>query len=218
MKSIFLYSLIFFGAMNCANSEKGKPDVSSIESNIQQKIAKLTSGKYGDVSIAVNGDTVTGVYEYYDKWNQSAKQFTDINVFYFYGRLSNGQFPIKVSWPGEDVMSGTITHGVGIKLNLEDQPNGYAAVDFVSVGYQATNTAIKNWIGIGLIKSEKSYLYKLPTIEKTRIYMVKEDVVKIVEKAQGWSRVEYNPPSNPGKVFTGWIIDSDLYNQDPGKW
>lgn len=218
MKDTFLYSLILLSALNCANIEKSKHHIPSVASSNPQTITKLASGKYGNVSIAVTGDTVTGVYEYYDKWDETAKQFLDINVFYFYGRLSNGQFPIKAGWPGDDLLSGSITYENGIKLRLEDQPNGYAAVDFVGAGYKSANTSIKNWIGIGVVKSEKSYLFKQPAIEKTKIYLVSEDVVKVVERMQGWSHIEYNPPAKPGKVFTGWIKDSDLYNADPGKW
>lgn len=219
MKGVFLYSLLVLGTINCDNVEDRKSDVvSPIKNNDQRIVPRLTSGKYGNVSIAVSGDTVTGVYEYYDKWNATAKQFTDINVFYFYGHLGKNQFQVKAGWPGDDLITGTITYGTGIKIKLEDQPDGYAAVDFVGTGYQAASTAVKNWIRIGIIKSEKAYLYKSPEGEKTKVYMVKEDVVKIVERAQGWYRVEYNPPANSGKIFTGWIKNDDLYDLDPVKW
>jgi hypothetical protein len=217
MKVIFLYSLLIVCALNCANIEKGKKEVYSEEDDNRQT-TKLESGKYGDVSIAVSGDTVTGVYEYYDKWNESAKQFTDVNVFYFFGRLSNGKIAIKSGWPGEELISGLITYDGGIRLALKDQPNGYAAVDFEGEGYKFEKTANRKWQRIGIIRADKAYLHQAPSLEKTRIFVVANDVVKIIEKVQGWSRVEYSPLTNSSKIFTGWIQDSDLYSIDPDKW
>ena len=219
MKGIFIYLFVLFSTLDCANIEKGKHDGRSQPSSNHKRLAKIKSGKYGDVSIGISGDTITGVYEYYDKWNLTANQFTDINVFYFFGRLNNNnQITIKAGWPGDDLISGSITYEDGFTLTLEDQPNGYAAVDFVSEGYKALNTLNKNWKRIAIIKSKKSFLYSAPSLERTKVYLISEDIVKILDNFNGWSRIEYNPPANQGKTFTGWIHDSDLYNCDPNKW
>ena len=61
------------------------------------------SGVYKDISIAIDSSNhlVTGVYEYYDKWDDHYKEFLDVNVFFFTGAITGGDVvSIRASWPG----------------------------------------------------------------------------------------------------------------------
>lgn len=204
--------------VNCANVDRDEDKSFLAQNNPIPDTGNLKSGRYGDVSLAVSGDTVTGVYEYYDKWDKDAKQFKDVSVFYFFGRLVNGQCSINASWPGDEILSGLISYSSILTLTLNDQPNGYAAVDFIDAGYKSSSTGKKDWRWISVVKSDKSYLYKEPNSEKTKVYIVAEDVVKILEVVPGWCRIEYSSPGNPGKVFIGWLRSDDLYSLDPNNW
>ena len=175
------------------------------------------SGSYGDLSLAVEQKDVTGVYEYYDNWDPKAKEFLDINVFYFKGNLVNDSTAIiTTSWPGEDqILSGTIrfnnsiSNSRSILIKLNEQPNGYSNVDFTQPsGVKMELTQQKDWLEIRLVASERCATYDKPDIKsKRKSYIIKNDVVKIVKVEGDFVQIEYD-----GKNATAfyWIKSSDL--------
>ena len=170
------------------------------------------SGEYSDIHIAIDSNkNISGVYEYYDAWDNKIKEFRDINLFYFVGRLEGNQADIITSWPKSDqIIKGKIIFidSIGcnfVKVILANEPEGYAAVDFTDGSYCVKQSLQAPWKEIKLIKSNKAVFYSEPDINKvTKIYVVKNDIVKIIERKNGWLKVEYKSPVN-SKKFIGWI-------------
>ncbi|MDI3319191.1 hypothetical protein [Pinibacter soli] len=237
------FSFLFFCILicSCGNQLKEQDNTSnqtvtsglvakSMKDTVSQNIfGDLVSGSYGDISLAFGKDNVlTGVYEYYDNWDENSKEYANINVFYFYGEKSGDSvFVIHAGWPGNDQsLSGKLVYGnvapnPYIKVILNDQPNGYNDVDFTdSAGVKTSLTKSKKWIEVRLVKSVKARVYNSAdssTIRKG--YLVKNDVLKLISKQDdGWDQVEYNPKGNDNKSSIFWIKEDDLYNVDSSKW
>jgi hypothetical protein len=166
-------------------------------------------GKYNDVSLAVNIDSVTGVYQYYDKWNQKQKEFTDINVFYFSGNfVCDSVAIIKAGWAGQS-MTGKIVFSAdsSITMFLSDQPDGYNAVDFAS--RKGVNMGLKKkmpWLRIEII-DEKQRLFNAPDSSSIRKgYLVKDDVIKVLStKNKYWKEINYSDIGDLGRNEHYWI-------------
>ena len=81
--------LSFFTACN-NNPKTINPSNVKTDSNfVEKEISSYYSGKYDDISIAISGKEITGVYEYYDNGSEQDKEFSAINVFYFTGNFIN---------------------------------------------------------------------------------------------------------------------------------
>ena len=232
----YLSVLLSILMMNCESPNSSRDKVSKVQDSMQsgssdstqfevsgsqKDLMKLAqkSGVYGDVSIALDFDTISGVYEYYDKWDEASKQFMDVNVFYFFGIINNDSALIKAAWPGNDLITGVYTFEDSIKILLKDQPYGYAAFDFTRKGYSSKLTRKTDWKQVRIVNASKSYLHKMPdATQKTEVYVVSEDIVKIIEKKSDWVLIEFNPITTPSKKYVGWISNKDLYPLDPATW
>lgn len=224
----FRYLYLFLFLLSCSFFENYKYENSSIISpqfndTLFKEFKSIKSGRYGDVSIAIDSlSNLTGVYEFYNAWDESFQEYLQINVFYFYGNLENGNNKITAGWPGiEDKIDGQFfSINDKIYLQLNEMPYGYAAVDFVTdSGYSAFLDSEKEWNQIRIIKSLKTFLYKIPdSTISTKAYLIKDDIVKVLaEGKNNWLKIEYNSASNR-KSSVGWINKNSLYSSDPISW
>jgi len=220
-----MWTIIAFLAIGCSNSSsetKINTDTSTIETKIvYPKSINLVSGRYGEMSIGIDSNNnLTGVYEYYDAWDESYKEYMKICKFYFSGQMSknNPVINIDANWPGTtQKLKGIIkiniindTTQVGLVLN--EIPYGYAAVDFTKENeYVRKLNEKKNWSQINLIKPAKIKLYDFPDLSTVnKAYLIKNDIVKVLSKTDGWYEIEYNPPNDNSKSIIAWIREGDI--------
>ncbi|MDH2435827.1 hypothetical protein QCD60_25180 [Pokkaliibacter sp. MBI-7] len=58
------------------------------------------------------------------------------------------------------------------------------------------------------INVDRSYLRKKPNENKSKVYVVKNDVVELLKYENGWLYVSYK--SSNGKIYQGWIKIDDI--------
>ena len=79
---------------------------------------KLKTGRYKNLSLIVNGDSVSGLFQYYKGWNEKIKDFESKNNFYFYGKKTNENiYNINITNPAEMENFGDKSKGYLIKRN-----------------------------------------------------------------------------------------------------
>lgn len=225
VKQINMRILLLLVLVACNNKSSGTNKTEKENLIITQPqnkiIPKIFSGRYGEMSIAIDSNNnLTGVYEYYDVWDDKFKEYTQICKLYFSGHYSENQnyIDIKAYWPGTKqkligkikIIQDSISK-IGMFLN--DAPNCYADVDFTKENtYSRKLDDKKNWIQVRLIKSDKAKFYNSPDISKIRKgYIVKSDIVKVISKKEGWLQIEYNPPNDNTKSTKAWIREEDVW-------
>ncbi len=65
---------------------------------------RVIAGLYKNVSLAYDPGkkAVSGVYEYYDRWDDQQKEYMNINVFYFFVHYGlTDTLVIKSGWPDD---------------------------------------------------------------------------------------------------------------------
>ena len=210
---IILFYLIL---ASCNNGPKSNSKTSVVEVNSSKNTYDLVSGKYGNISIAIDGKSVTGAYEYYDRWDKKYKAFTDINVFYFSGEFINDSTVTISTAPSftEHALKGIIIFGSNkLMIKLDEQPPEYSDVNFTQdSGVEMTLKQAEPWIQVRFVKAKKARLYNEPdeaTIKKG--YFVEEDIVKVLQRAPNdFVKIEYSNPATPGKDQIYWIKEADL--------
>lgn len=216
-----MWLLLFLFTYGCNNNDvKVNTFLKNDTVSVQPKIIKVVAGRYNEMSIAIDSiDNVTGVYEYYDLWDETHKEYMQICRFYFSGHYKKGDSSIDIntSWPGTDQklkgklkLNRTGTPRIGLFLN--DMPNGYSAVDFTDENaYSRKLEEKKAWTQIRLIKSAKAKLYDAPdSLKVKKGYIVKNDIVKLISKVNGWYKIEYNPPGDNSKSIIAWLREEDI--------
>lgn len=203
-------------------------DKAIILENKKSALATLISGRYSEISIAMDSNnSVTGVYEYYDNWDEKFKEYTEQNVFYFEGKLEDNVILVKTAWPtSEQRLLGKIKvtekgNTKFLNLVLNNAPNGYAAEDLTREGgFIKKLDQKKDWIQVRLVKSSRSRLYNAPDVSTARKgYLVKNDIVKVITVTQsGWMKIEYNPKNDNSKSTIVWMREEDFYSTNVSKW
>ena len=169
------------------------------------KDPERSAGKYGNVSIALENDTVTGAYEYYDKWNSADEYFENVNVFRFKGVLSGDSSVIAWDEGDGEVRSGKLIWDMDtIVLMLDSQPYGYAAVDFVREGYRASLDCKKKWSVVEFISEGTVSIYKTAALEEVKYLTQSFPVIKYLLADSGVAYVEYADVVNSITV-EGWL-------------
>jgi hypothetical protein len=67
-------------------------------------------------------------------------------------------------------------------------------------------------IKYGIVKTTKSFLTKAPN-QTTKMYLLKNDPVEVIEEKDNWLKIKYYPEKNgewTGKTIEGWIKKSDV--------
>lgn len=214
---IFVISGLFF----CNDTNK---DTKEVSLNIKSATNfKNFSGRYSEVSVAIDSlKQISGTYEFYSGWNERNNEYENICLFYFWGNLVNDSTAvIKAGWPGSgqnlngEVIFREKSDTANLSIKLDDQPIGYNDVNFTKVNsFQRNLTEYKNWSQIGIVKDDKLILHKEPDLNQRKGYLIKEDIVKIIEQKGDWLFIEFNPKENTQKSIMGWIDRKGLYGND----
>ncbi|MDP1815326.1 MAG: hypothetical protein Q8K92_12830 [Leadbetterella sp.] len=190
----------------------------------------LKTGRYKNLSLIINGDSVSGLFQYYKDWNEKMKDFESKNNFYFYGKKTNENiYYINITNPAEMENFGDKSLGYLIKrkdtlIFYQGSLDGmYQPVIFTNdngriQGYEAKITEEKKWIEIRFIKGPKIYLYDSPNGIRKKSYLLKYDVCWVLEKKDGWCKVEYYKFDSNILSANGWIKESLLYERNPNVW
>ncbi len=224
--SSMLFFLLFFVLFSCGDN---KPVIKSQEpadnlqiDSLKQAIVKLKPGRYGDLSVAVDTlNNVTGVYEFYNAWDEQYKEYMQVNVFYFAGVLKGNIVDIKTAWPtSEQRLSGKLLiSNDSVRLSLNEMPDGYASVDFVK-GFSNKISEPKYWKQIRIVKLPKVRLFNSPDSSQPRKgYLIANDVVKVLSvENKNWLKIEFSSKGDTKNLIYGWIQEDALYGIDPENW
>jgi hypothetical protein len=129
----------------------------------------VDGGFYSEFSLAMDSTgLLTGVYEYYDRWDEGAKEFLDINLLYFAGHVGLDSVAlINGGWPDSDQhLKGRLKFFRAgdrgeFEINLDNEPNGYNDVSFRKGVVRALDIP-KKWIEVRIVKVSKAHLFDQP--------------------------------------------------------
>jgi len=218
---------------SCNSFTQSPAVVSDQEIRSKGKASKLNknfpSGIYEDISLAHDTitKTVTGVYQYYDNWNEHFREYLDVNVFYFSGKeVESDTINVKAFWPDNDekiqgrLIIGTKHDSGYLQLHLNKQPLGYNDVDFTKAsGVLMKFEKPRKWFEIRIIKSAIAKIYSLPdSLAVRKGYLIRKDVVKLLSKKNGWCYIEYNPKNDNTKSAQYWLREEDLFSINVDNW
>ena len=182
--------------------------------------AQAKSGLYGNLTLGVDGTTVSGVFSDARVGNgtDDAPQFSCL--FLLRGTINgdpNG--PVKVTvWspPDTAITGGTLTiEKDTAKLRLEGDPPGCAATgdEFVSAAYEEPSVKDGKWTAVRLVSAPKADMRQAPMAgSSTRTQLTKGDVVVIYRRIGPWLEGE---DLNARRVVRGWLRQSDLSPDHP---
>lgn len=164
-----------------------------------------TSGRYEQLTLAVTGNTVSGVFSEGRVGNgsEAAPQFTCI--FLLRGTLSNGRGQVRTWYPGEQPIKGSLAFsGQEASLMLQENHGGClnTSGDMVDRPFKADlGKPAKGWTGVALVTARRAVLRPSPGAAAKAPYVVDGDAVGVLERRAGWLRVAYAGE----KTVTGWL-------------
>jgi len=193
----FFCSIFFLMACNTAPTTKNHD---------KRKLSQITTGRYGDVLVAYDGQHVTGMYQQV----VGTGQFSC--AFYFQGKSTNSLKPITISWysPGESKKkSGSLTfRDSSLELQLQGNPEGQCSPSLMKKGESLSLTVKDSWKAIHVVRSPQANIYEeADTTMSTGIQLAKGQIICTLEQEGEWFRFE--EATKNGQM--GWIKASDLY-------
>ena len=162
-----------------------------------------------DMNISIDKKkNVTGTFEYYYKWT------AHIDDAEFTSKLQNNSFIFSFdsSFGGENgKVRITINDNCSLKWDLIQEPNGdFFAPYEANLGIEKLE--VNNFCKYNkksTIQTQKQALYKEANENsKTNMYLVKDDVVEILEEKDDWIYILYNSKDN--KEIKAWIPKNAL--------
>ncbi len=181
--------------------------------------AQARSASYGQLTLAVDGTTVTGVFSDARVGNgtDDAPQFTC--VFPLRATFANGPMAVTV-WDsdahGQERISGTLTvTGDMARLRLQQNPPGcdMTGEDFVKIGFEEASDRDGTWTSVRLVSADRAPFHAAPLESSTRRgYVVQWDPVVIYRRIGTWLDAEYYGGRHPVR---GWLRDGDLAPDHP---
>jgi hypothetical protein len=182
--------------------------------------AQAKSGLYGNLTLGVDGTTVTGVFSDARPGNgtEDAPQFSC--RFVLRGVLASapdGAAKVTVwSPPDSATTSGALTVAKDTaKLRLEGDPPGCAATgdEFASAAYEEPSVMDGKWTSVRLVNATAAVVRQAPlngSSAKTRLS--KGDVVVVYRRIGPWLEGE---DLNARRAVRGWLRESDLAPDQP---
>lgn len=176
----------------------------------------LVSGEYEfgmNLSYDESSKILTGYFENYSGWDDETKNPRFSCIFYIEGKVTGKKITVKTYYPenkSDDVILGTvqIINNKTIKIKLPEEHGGCWNVQhFADEPEQFDLKKKTNWIQIRYVDKNKSFFFKENSnLSKTKIYLVKGDIVYVEKIENGKAFCTYK-----GKKTTkGWINTSDL--------
>jgi hypothetical protein len=194
----------------------------------QTEITNL-SGDYespsGSLKVAIVNNTITGKYEYLDKYDQQLHVYMRQNIFTFYGKSVDGTHFDIIAIPAESPeqrAKGTIIFfDKKLKILMFD--------DVVSASFDLTHNGKENifpikryvpYIAITYVKLKKTLLYDFDgnNFIPRKGYLVKGDEVMVLSIQGEYEKIVYKSPVRNGKPHEYWVKQEDLYSRDPETW
>lgn len=177
---------------------------------------QLIAGEYGvGLTLAYDNETnrVTGYFENYTGWDESAKAPRFSCIFYLEGILKNDSVKIKTFYPAdksEDMIDGLMrlvdNKTVALTL-LEDHGGCWNVQRFKDEPVTFYIEKQKPWQQIRYVTSAKSYFYADQSIhKKLKSYLTKHTIVCIEQLEKEWAYCIFEGK----KTIKGWIHLSDL--------
>lgn len=170
------------------------------------------SGQYGGLTLAVRGDTVSGVFSEGRAGNGSdaAPQFSC--RFLLRGHLSGGRGVVQTWYPGEETIPGNLSFESGqASLMLRENHGGCVMTsgDMTQQPYRSvSNRPGQGWTDVALVKAERAAFRPSPGAPAPRTpYVVEGDPVVVLEQRGSWVRARYVAGS---RAVTGWLAASEL--------
>jgi len=157
-------------------------------------------------------DKISGYYENFSGWNERSGMPRFMCTFYLQGKPeADRPINIKTWYPGnpdpEAVISGTLkisadNKNLIIKLNKE-HGGCWNVQHFTDSPVSFSLAKKKNWIGIRVARSKKTYFYRQPDAQtRRRAYVINGDVLKVIKNNTDWLYIEYLN-INSGKTTQG---------------
>ena len=183
--------------------------------------AQARSGIYGQLTLGVEGATVTGVFADTRAGNgtEDAPQFSCI--FALRGTLVRGQAAVT-TWTPDDsddnqhILAGTLTlAGDTAKLQLKEEPGGCAMTsdEFVKDPYEEPSVKHGAWTSVRMVGASQANFSQAPVDGSSRTgYVVKGDGVVVYRHIGAWADAEY---LNGRRPVRGWLRESDLFPDHP---
>jgi hypothetical protein len=178
---------------------------------------QMKSGLYGNLTLGVDGTTMTGVFSDARVGNgtEDAPQFSCL--FLLRGTLDGNAAKVTAWLPPEKATtSGTLTFEKdSVKLHLDGDPPGCAATgdEFASEAYEETSVMDGKWTSTRLVSADSADMRQAPvdgSARKTRLS--KGEVVVIYRRIGPWLECE---DLNARRPVRGWVRVSDLAADQP---
>jgi hypothetical protein len=183
-------------------------------------VAQAKSGLYGNLTLGLDGTTVTGVFSDARAGNGTEDEPQFSCLFVLRGMLGSGpDGAVKVTvWspPDAATTSGTLALVKDTaKLRLEGDPPGCSATgdEFASEAYEEPSVMDGKWSSVRLVSAATAEVREAPvngSSAKTRLS--KGDVVVIYRRIGPWLEGE---DLNARRAVRGWLRESDLAPDHP---
>jgi hypothetical protein len=183
-------------------------------------LAQAKSGLYGNLTLGVDGTTVTGVFSDARAGNgtEDAPQFSCL--FVLRGTPGNGpNDAVKVTvWSPPDVTTtlGTLSFEKDTaKLRLEGDPPGCSASgdEFASEAYEEPSVMEGKWTSVRLVSIASADVREAPVDSSSaRARLTKGDVVVVYRRIGPWLEGEN---LNARRRVRGWLRERDLAPDHP---
>lgn len=169
-----------------------------------------TSGRYEQLTLAVNGNTVSGVFSEGRVGNGSEATPQFSCIFLIRGTLSGGRGIVRTWYPGEAPIKGSLAFS-GNQASLMVQENHGGCLntsgDMVDQPFKADlDKPAKGWTGVALVTAKRAVLRPSPGVAGKAPYVVDGDAVGVLERRAGWLRVAYVGE----KTVTGWVRTGEV--------
>jgi len=170
----------------------------------------INSGKYESIMLAITPDkTLQGYYS-----ETMPDDVPKSCQFYFEGKIIDTS-KIKIDTWSEEIFPGTAKiENNKITLSIPEARNhpgcmNLLAPDIVTgIDYELISS--KKWIELVSITDDKAYLLPTPDSSKQKVYVVKGNIVGVLNYKDDWANIEYISDSN--KSYKGWIKKSQYQN------
>ena len=182
--------------------------------------AQAKSGLYGNLTLGVDGATVTGAFSDARTGNgtDDAPQFSCLFVLRgVSGSGADGATKVTVWSPPDSATTGGTLSFVKdtAKLRLEGDPPGCAATgdEFASAAYEEPSVMDGKWSSVRLVSATTAEVRQAPVNGSTaKARLSKGDVVVIYRRIGPWLEGE---DLNARRAVRGWLRESDLAPDQP---
>ena len=181
---------------------------------------QVKSAMYGNLTIGVDGTTVTGAF--YDarpgNGTEDAPQFSCL--FLLRGTVegaANGPTAVTAWTPlGKATTAGTLTiEKETVKLHLDGDPPGCAATgdEFASSPYEDTSVLDGKWTSVRVVSADNAAVRQAPVSgSSAQSRLSKGDVVVVYRRIGAWLEAKN---LNARRPVRGWVRESDLEPDQP---